>query len=395
MESSSPMRSAGLLAMLLGCALGAGCGGGPEPVSDPEDRVITEPADAPEPAEADLPQEEDPEQPRTITIRDKRPRPATDVSIRMTSFGEDVMKLRIGDLIDVALRNGGTTRGTVRSVRPRELSLSSRSSTIMTRLTPEEVEGVQLLFREEPRIAVTGDGPRDQRESWVPRWEDLEILGKDPTTLWSGRFAVNIPLIARRGFRIETCSYVKRSGMKAHFVADQGQTEVKTYDQIKLMGISHGAEQRGNQELCVGDLYLYLVRRGQTVRELYSLSKLHPSDFDPATLKRFLAQERTTMLVSNPGDTKYLKVSRVTARTAKIYSRHLERTPDRSELRKLRAKGDAGLAAAEKQVRSVYKALGLDREADLDKPLLVEVRVPSTAGGGIGLVTFEKEIGLD
>ncbi|RMG15460.1 MAG: hypothetical protein D6731_08335 [Planctomycetota bacterium] len=358
------------------------CGGEPEPAPPEAEPTLVGAEAAPSASEA----------PGT-----ERRGPAS-VVIRARSFPKDVLALKAKDLVDVSLSGErGTVRGEVISVRPRELMLAIEGQGgAVTRFEPRDVEAVELLFRDDPReYTVGGDAPLNEDETWLDRFADREILGKDPRTLWKGRFARNVPLLVVRPFKLNALSFVKRRGRKVFFLPSRTPAVFRVHDQVKLVGISLGTQRApGGKDLNLGEVYLYLVRRGQSVFSVYSRERLQGRNFHPKSVERFLEREPVTLAVTRPGASTYLKIVRVRASVARQYSRYLEKTPDRPAIRRLRARRSPELAKAEQQVRAVYKAVDLTREEDLDRPVVIEVRVP-TVDAGIHLLPFRKELGLD
>jgi hypothetical protein len=370
-------------ALAICTALLAGCGGDPEPAAEPEsepERPGVTAADE-EPAAEEPPPAETPS-----------------VVIKLDTFPKDVMDLQVKDLVEVQMTEGRpSVRGTVRGVRPRQLSVALQGSGITTQLKPEDVAGVKLLYREDPSaLTVTADAPLNEQETWLERFADREILGKNPVKLWRGRFARNVPLKVSRAFDLGQLTFVKRSGSKKYFLPDSRDAHLRPGDSVKLVGTSLGTESvpASGKDRTLGEVYLYLVRRKNTAFAVYSFDRLQAKNLDPKSVERFLENEPVTLAVSRPGSMTHLKVVRVRASVARKYSRYLEQTPDRPAVRRLRAQRDPGLAKAEKQVRAVYKAVDLTKESDLDKPVVVAVRVP-TSEAGIHLLPFKKELGLD
>ena len=87
--------------------------------------------------------------------------------------------------------------------------------------------------------------------------------------------------------------------------------------------------------------------------------------------------------------------NRVKARVVSAYKKHLEETPNRAAIRKMRARATKGLRKAEQQVRHMYEAVDLKSEEDLDYAIVIGFRVPMGVDGMLELVPYSKEIGLD
>lgn len=376
----------------------AGCGTDPDPAPDPKTDV--EHPDGAGDDDDDDPKPE--EKPKTPTIGGDGVG-----SVKMSgsrTFAKEVKEFKPNDVVEIELRRGGVTRGTISTLRRRVIVISSarpgdsRDSEILTRLTPKQVTRIKLLFRPSDDVAVRIGGPLNPLETWLERFADAEVLGKDPTKLWDARFRQAVPLVVRRSFKIKTLSFKERSGGRAHFSRTTRPTQLQQLDQIKVAGITLGypPKSRNGKETCLGEVYLYLVRRGRTVWTIHSLERLHPGDLTRASVGRFLKLETVTLTLSRPGQARPFKIRRIRASHARIYRRHLERTPDRPEVRRLRARADAAkLADAEKRVKAMYGAMGLKDPKDLDKALVIDFRLPAAHEGGIHLLPYKREIGLD
>lgn len=309
-----------------------------------------------------------------------------------TSFARERKEFQRGDVVKVHLRRGGETKGTITAIGNKLLLLSHDA--IITRLTPREVTRVSLLYRPASKLGViAGGGPRTPAESWLPRHVASQVLGRSATELWNGRYRKNIPLIVKREFRVVSHTFSRRS-LKAYFKRGK-RIRLRQYDQLKWLGAVDGYRWRKGRSVALGKLYLYLLRRNQKVWHLHSPSPLKVVDLDPRSVRRYVDKELVTRVVSRPGEQGVLSVKRITGRRARIARAHLERTPDRREMRRLRARSDEKqLARAEKQVRAMYAAMGLKKDTDLDRPLAIELWVPK-AEGTIDLVAYRREIGLD
>lgn len=311
-------------------------------------------------------------------------------------FPKNVLDLKSGDLVSVKMKRG-SMRGTVSGVRPKMLTVMAAGSAILTRLTPGDVIAVKLLFREDPNeTSVTGDMPLTEDEQWLDRFADRDILGKSATELWTGRFEKNVALVAKKSFKLDGLIYVKRRGSRVYFVPDDRLLEVKPRDQIKIVGFAQGFQKPGDGSIkALGEVYLYLVRRGRRVRTFQTKQRLGVADFTKGSVSRYMQREPVTLVVQHEGSSRYLKIDRVKARVVTTYQKHLEATPTRAQIRKMRARTNGGLRKAEQQVRSMYEAVGLKEEADLDKAIVIGFRVPSDVGGQFELVPYSREIGLD
>jgi len=291
----------------------------------------------------------------------------------------------------------GSMRGTVSGVRPKMLVMTAAGSAILTRLTPGEVLSVKLLYREDPNeTSVSGDMPLTEEEQWLDRFADRDILGKSARDLWTGRFEKNVALVAKKTFKLDGLVYVKRRGTRVYFVPDDLLLEVKPRDQIKIVGLAKGFQKRADGTIKeLGEVFLYLVRRGRRVRTFQTKQRLGVGDFTKGSVSRYLQREPVTLVVQHENSQKYLKIDRVKARVVSTYKKHLDATPTRRQISKMRARTSDGLAKAEQQVRSMYEAVGLKDESDLDRAIVIAFRVPTDVDGQFELVLYSREIGLD
>lgn len=361
-----------------------GCGGDPEPLPNPDGEVVAPPAD-----DGSTPKGDEKDDAKVDAERPK------DLVIKMEVFPEAVMALKPDDLVELTLERGAI-KARVTSVKARLLTVTTHGTAITSRFRPEEIQAVRLLYREDPsEVTFTADAPLNEDETWLERFADRSILGEDPGSLWQERFAKNTPLTVTRGFRIRVLTFLKRRGPKSYFLPEDKPEVIKKHDQIKLIGMSNGLERNpeGKDEE-LGEVLLYLLRRGQDVQLVCSRDRLDPKRIKVSALKRFLRSEPVVLAVARPGSTKHLKIARVPGSTARKYRQVMQKTPDRPEIRRLRAARSDELKKAEQQVLSIYRAVELEEESEQEEPIVVKLRVPSTEGG-IYLAPFEKELGLD
>jgi hypothetical protein len=369
-----------LLGLLSAC-------GGDEPVDDTDTEVKANDADG----VSVVKPKDDGQPPKVATITGR----STD-RVEVKYFSKDVLDLKSGDIVSVKMRRG-SMRGTVSAVRPKMLTVMAAGSGILSRLTPGEVMGVKLLFREDPNAtSVSGDIPLNEDEQWLDRFADRDILGKPALELWTGRYEKNVALVAKKSFKLDGLIYVKRRGTRVYFVPDDLLLEVKPRDQIKIVGLAKGYQKRADGSIKgLGEVFLLLVRRGRRVRAFQTKQRLRVADFTKGSVSRYMQREPVTLVVQHEGSAKYLKIDRVKARVVATYKKHLKATPTREQIRKMRARTNEGLRKAEQQVRSMYEAVGLKEESDLDKAIVITFRVPSDVGGQFELVPYTCEIGLD
>ncbi|MCO5169169.1 MAG: hypothetical protein M9894_22730 [Planctomycetes bacterium] len=382
------------LVLGLSLALVAGCQEPrPEPEQDPQEQADAPPAPAsevPPPAPAAA-------QPApAVEAADREP---TRIVITSRSFPQELLdRIRLDDLVEVELaRGGGRTRGAVKVLRPGELAVAVEGSQIVTRLKPEDVRDVRLLFRDDQRLDLTpaADEPRNEQEAWLERFAARPVFEGDPAELWARRFDANVALPVVRSFTLTTYAYAGARPGAALFALSPQRATLREGELLKLVGAVQGVEQRGGADRPLGEVQLYLVKRGAQVQALYSPDRLHASNLERAAVMRFLEREPVTLAACKVGrDRRYVRIVRVPAKTARTYMMHLERTPERTALRAWRAQSNPGLAAAEKSVRALYKAVGLTTDADLETPVLFELHTTS-ATGGLRLLAFSKELGLE
>lgn len=373
------------VAIGLSLLFAAGCQDAPPPAPPPP----AEPEPVPPPAAAPAPEPAPP----------PRPEEPTRIVITARSFPQALLdKIKLDDLVEVELvRGGGRTRGLVKILRPGEIAVALEGTQIVTRLRPEDVKDVKLLFREDERLDIAGyDEPRNAAEGWLDTFAPRPIVEGQPADLWSGRFEANVALPVVRSLTLTTYSFTGRKGPLSCFAASSHRTTLREGDLVKLVGTVDAVEQRpGAVDRLLGEVQLYLLKRGGQVQALFSPDLLHASDLDRAAVQRFLEQEPVTFAAYKEGqDRRYVRIVRVPAKTARTYMLHLERTPERSALRTWRAQNNAGVATAEKTVRALYKAVGLTTDTDLEVPVVFELRTTS-ATGGLRLLRFRKELGID
>lgn len=343
------------------------------------------PAPAPPPATEAAPQTRPPEEPVRIVITAK------------TFPRELIDKLKLDDLVEVVLAKGGTTQGNLKVLRATEIAVMVQGTSIITRLRPDDVRDVKVLFREDGRLDVTGaDEPGNDQEKWLDRYAARPVLEGQPPDLWGRRFETNVALPVVRPFTLTTYTFVARKGQGACFAPSAHRTTLREGDLVKLVGFVDGLEQRpGSPDRVIGEVQLYLLKRGGQVQAVYSPDLLHPTNLDRSAVQRFLEQEPVTLAAYKVGqDRRYVRIVRVPAKTARTYMLHLERTPERTAVRGWRAQSNPGLAEAEKAVRALYKAVGLTSDSDLETPVMFELRTTS-ATGGLRLLPFRKELGMD
>ncbi len=359
-------RTTSRLRLALGLSLavaGVGCQEpAPQPAPEP---AISDPEPAPaQPEPAPAQPEPAPVEPTPVEPTPVEPTPpaeATSIVITARTFPDELLdRVRLDDLVEVQLARGnGRARGHVKILRPTEIGILLSEGAI-TRLKPDEVKDVQVVFREE-RITAAAEAPRNDQEGWLDRFAARGILEGRAADLWTRRFDPNVVLPVVRPFTLTTYSSTGIKGGVATFAPSDHRTTVREGDLLKLVGVVDGLEPLpGGASRLLGEVQLYLLKRGGQVQAVYSPDRLHPSNLERAAVMRFLEREPVTLAAYRPGrDRQYVRIVRVPAKTARTYMLHLERTPERSALRAWRAQSNAGVAAAEKAVRSLYKAVGL------------------------------------
>lgn len=331
--------------------------------------------------------EQQPEGPRRVVVGTAR------------TFPPEIMeRVRLDDMVDIELvRSGGHARGVVKGLKPTEITVAMEGTQIITRLGPAEVRDVRVIFREQERIEAVGlDDPRDAAEGWTDRFADRAALDGSPPDLWSARFRDNIPLTVTRPFTLGAWAFAGRKAGTPTYTQSATRVALRENDQLKLVATSQGMESRpGGVDRPTGELFVYLVRRGAAVDLVVSSDALQPSNLDPTSVARWAKDEPVTLGAYRPGESrKWVRITRVPSRTARSWAGSLERTPERAAMRQWRATRHAELGSSEERVRKLYGALGLKAEADLEQPLVFELRIPTTTGG-LRLLPFRKELGLD
>ncbi|HBP20314.1 MAG TPA: hypothetical protein DEA08_21305 [Planctomycetes bacterium] len=383
------------LGLLLGSALTlAACGGGPEPAPAPAPRQ-QDPA-PPGPSEPS-----DPPTPAVSNGGGKQPAKSPTITLTSRRFGSEIRRFEVGDVIEVLRSDGRYARGRVEKLSPHELVLSDDSgrSEDRARLRPSQVTKLELLYRPVPTTPKTGGpaAPLNPEETWLERYAPDQILGQEPHVLWNSRFLHNVPLIVERTFSLTALTYVERSRARTYFRRGGVPQSLYRGDEVKLVGSTLGyhTARRGEQEPCLGWVYLYLVKRSSTVWPLYSLDRIHPGDLSKESVQRFLSHEPVTLVVRRPGQLHPHKVYRFKAERVRIYRKHLEATPEPAAIRRMRARRHDKLQHAEERVRNLYKAFGLREEGDLHRRLEVSFYLPAAVEGGLHLLRYRRVIGLD
>lgn len=368
-------------------ALGAGvvalCGCAGEPERKPEPRPApAQPAPAPAPAPSETAAPPPQQQPRIYVITTK-------------PFPEEVLSILPGDLVAVELANGGRAQGWVNTIRSRELAITAEGTRIITRLTPEAVTSVKVVYRP-PRLITPGDGAGRGREAWLETNYVRQVVEGIPPETWVGLLGRNIPLVVSRQFTISGWDHVEIQGDRHLFASVETPTTFQPGDELKLAAVVRGVEKLKTREVQLGDVYLLLHKRGERVSLVCSTDPLHPSDLDRASLVKFLAEEPVTLTVYRPAaPVTYVKIARLGRNAARAYMQRVELIPERAVFRQLRAARDPSLEKHEGQVKAIHDALGLKPDDSLrNAPLVMEMRVP-TLHGSLFLLPFRKEFGLD
>lgn len=366
---------------LLGTLLGAGCSGEPErrPEPRPAPAAPARPAEAPPPAQ---PAPAQPQQPRLLIVTAK-------------PFPEEVMSILPGDLVDVVLANGGRATGWVNTIRPRELAITSEGTRIITRLTPETVTSVKVTYRP-PRLISSGDGAARGPEAWLePNYVRMVLEGM-PQETWNGLLGRNVALKVVRQAALTGWDHLEAARDRHLFAAVETPTTLLPGDEVKLAAVVRGVERLRTGERLLGDVWVLLHRRGERCTLIFSTDPLHPSDLEREGLVRWLAEEPVTLVAYRPAPpVVYAKISRLTRKAALSYLQFVELIPERPVVRQMRAARDPGLEKIEAQVKKLHDALGLAPDDQLrNAPLVVELRMP-TLQGGLFLLPFRKEVGLD
>lgn len=386
-------RPRSLLGVLLTACL-TGCGGGPDPAPAPAPSQEDPPAPSDQPSDPPTP---------SVTVSGAEASAKKSPTITLTSrrFGAEIRRFELGDVIEVLRADGRYERGRVEKLSPHELVLSDDNgrSEDRTRLRPSQVTKLELLYRPVPTAPKTpGEGaPISSEETWLEHFAPDQILGQEPHVLWNSRFLHNVPLIVERTFSLTALSFVERSQARTYFRRGGVPQSLYRGDEVKLVGSTLGYHRarRGEQEPCLGWVYLYLVKRSWTVWPLYSLDRIHPGDLSAESVKRYLSHEPVTLVVRRPSQIHPHKVYRFKAERVRIYRKHLEATPEPAAIRRMRARRHDQLQHAEERVRNLYKAFGLRDEDDLHRRLEVSFYLPAAVEGGLHLLRYRRVIGLD
>lgn len=350
---------------------------------DPQERVAPAPArparEDPAPAPPAAPPSQ---QPRLLIVTAK-------------PFPEEVMSILPGDLVEVTLQTGGRTSGWVTAIRPRELAITAEGTRIITRLTPEAVTSVKVTYRP-PRLISSSDGPGRGREGWLPHNFVRLVLEGLPHETWGGLLGRNLPLTVRRQFSLASWDHLEQAADRHLFNAVETPTQLLPGDQLKLCAVVRGAERLKVGERQLGDVFVLLHKREERITHLFTTDAIHPSDLERQGLVTWLKQELVTLIVYRPAPpVTYAKIARVPRSAARAYMQRVELLPDRAVVRKMRAEGDPALPKVEAQVKALHDSLGLPPEDSLrDGPLVMEMRIP-TLQGGLFVLPFRKEFGLD
>lgn len=355
------------------------------PATEPE---LPQPAPRPFVGNRPAPTEgEEPTGPRRVVVGAAR------------TFPPEVMeRVRLDDMVDIELvRSGGHARGLVKGLKPTEITVAMEGTQIITRLGPAEVRDVRVIFREQERIEAVGlDDPRDAAEGWTDRFADRAALDGSPPDLWSARFRDNIPLTVTRPFTLGAWAFAGRKAGTPNFTPSATRVALRENDQLKLVATSQGLESRpGGVDRPTGELLVYLVRRGAAVDLVVSSDALQPSNLDATAVARWAKDEPVTLGAYRPGESRrWVRITRVSSTVARSWAGSLEKTPERAAMRQWRATRHAELGSSEERVKKLYASLGLKADADLEQPLVFELRIPTTTGG-LRLLPFRKELGLD
>lgn len=321
-----------------------------------------------------------------------------EVVVARRSFSERIRKtVRLGDLIEVDLANGGRARGEVRVFKAGELVLTSSGTRVVTRLAPRDVVTVRVVYRAPPEVEwVTGDDPRTRRETWLERYDWLNVIQGEPAALWAGRYDDNVPLEVARAFNLQTWTFVQRAGNKPLLLRERTLVTVEPGSSIKLAGVVEGLAQRGNKLVSVGDVHLLLHRGADgEVSVVYTSDPLQASDLDRGSLRRYAEREPLTFAAYRPGDPpEYVKIVRAPVEVVRAYMNRIARLPGRPAVRRMRAADDPALDEVEERITGLYARVGLKEPVEQQDPLIFEFRIPALIGG-LRLVPFRRELGLD
>ena len=330
----------------------------------------------------------------------KRRGPTATVRISGGTFGSDVRRFRKGDLVEVQLARSRYLRGWLETLTSSQLSMEQeprpRKGRRRIRLKPSQVRELTLLYRPVgPAKPDATRTPLSAEESWLEEHAPDAIIGKHALVLWNTRFLHNVPLVVKRPLTLNGLTIELRKISRTYFGAGSLPQALYAGDEVKVIGATPGYQRspRGVPEPNLGRVYLYLVKRADTIWPVFSLDRLHPSDLDPASVKRYLDHEPMTLVVGRPGEAP-LMISRRKASQLRSYRKRLDAIPEPQAMRRLRAKQDPSLAKTEAEIRKVYQLFELEEPA-LEHRILVRFEVPSALEGNLRMLRYEREIGLD
>ncbi|MBL4850020.1 MAG: hypothetical protein JKY65_31210 [Planctomycetes bacterium] len=388
-----------LLALFLCAALAACASDTPEPAPAPAPtptHTTTQPKASPAPAR---PKRRRPARPKPkSTTRAKRP--TATVRITGGTFGSDVRRFRKGDLVEVQLARNRYLRGWLEKLTRGLLTMQQeprpRSGRKRIRLKPGQVRELTLLYR--PVLPARKDptrGPPTAEESWLEQHAPDMIVGKHPLVLWNTRFLHNVPLLVRRPLTINGLRIVDRKHRRTYFGTGSLPQSLYAGDEVKVLGATPGYQHapRGVPEPSLGRVYLYLVKRADTIWPVSSLDRLHPSDLNPESVNRYLKHEPVTLVVRRPGEPPIL-IARRKASELRAYRKRLDAIPEPQAMRRLRARNDASVAKAEAEIRKIYALFELE-EVALEHRISVRFELPAAIEGNLRMLRYEREIGLD
>lgn len=384
--------------VLLGCASDPPP---PEETSPPAARPT--PKSQPKPAATKKPKSGQPASAKgkpAVTKAPRRRRPTATVRITGKTFGSDVRRFRKGDLIEVQLARSRYLRGWVEKLTSTQLSMEQeprpRKGRKRLRLKPSQVRELTLLYRPvRPTKPDATRGPLSAEESWLEEHAPDAIIGKHALVLWNTRFLHNVPLVVDRPLTLNGLTVIQRKGSRTYFGPGSLPQALYAGDEVKIIGATPGYQRapRGVPEPSLGRVYLYLVKRADTIWPVFSLDRLHPSDLDPESVKRYLEHEPMTLVVGRPGEAP-LMVGRRKANVLRDYRKRLDAIPEPQAMRRLRAKQDANLAKFETEIRKAYRLFDLEEPA-LEHRIVVRFEVPAAIEGNLRMLRYEREIGLD
>lgn len=361
--------------LVTACLASAGCGGDPQPA--PEERPPT--------ATAETPATPTPPPTRDVVITGKPKFPAA------------VMELQPGDLIEATLTKGGRARGRVEALKPEIMTLAAEGTSVLTRLTPPEVEQVRLVYRPPPLTFLDGsEQPRDLRESWLPRFAGRAALDGVPEDQWRERFKDNIPLVVKAALELPVWTATGRMGDKV-LLSQAPACALAPQDQLKLVATMSAAARKGQiAGADLGRAQVWLHKRGLTVTRLITTQGLPTAVVEREQLDRLLEKDPGTFLASHPGTPPdVIKIARSPAQALLAWKKRLESLPDRAGMRRLRAQQPKQVEAAERDVRQVFAQLGAEAAAELGRPLVIELVLPQVQDGQLLIVSWSRELGLD